>query len=304
MARGLRRDRRGFFTVRQIIGLVIVIGILVGGFMLIFVKAPPPAGAPRQAEPRDAATVDYVGSFADTSRIFDTSLERVAKDNVSYPKAASFNHYSGFQPFSFDIGCADLSPAQQQLAKCTAAIKGFDHGVRGMRVGETKRIVAPPDLAYGPLDPSKVFERPLLQEVAVRVVMNETAFSDMYGARAQDGLVVKDPFWAWNATVSLSNNIVTVTNAPFLGERLLPYGAWNAHIERIDDAQNGGAGIIYVRHELRQEDAGTILGKDGANQFTVPTVDLANGVYVANYNREVVGRTLVFDITLVSLVRT
>jgi FKBP-type peptidyl-prolyl cis-trans isomerase 2 len=303
MVRGLRRDRRGFFTVRQIIGLVVVIAVLVGGFMFIFVKVPPPAPAPRRAEPGDAVSVNYVGSFADTGRIFDASYERVAKDNVSYPKAASFSHYAGFQPFSFDIGCADLPPAQAQLAKCTAAIKGFDHGVRGMAVGETKRIVAPPDQAYGPLDPTKVFTRPILQEVAVRVVMNETAFSEKYGVRAVDGLVVKDPFWAWTATVSLSNNIVTVANSPILGEKLRPYHAWDAHVERIDDSANRGAGIIYVRHDLRPEDAGTILGKDGADQFTVPTVDLSNGVYVANYNREVVGRTLVFDITLASLVR-
>ena len=304
MAPGLRRDASGFFSIRQIIALLIVIGILVGGFMLLYVQRPSPQAAPRRAEPEDLVSIDYVGTFADSGRVFDTSFERVARDNVSYPKAASFAHYAGFNPFEFHVGCADRPPAEQQIAKCTASIKGFDHGVREMMVGETKRIVVPPEEGYGPLDPSKVFERPLLQEVAARVVMNETAFSDAYGTNAADGLIVKDPFWAWNVSVSVSNNVITVTNSPYIGERARPYRAWQAHVSGIDDAANNGTGIIYVQHELRPEDVGTILARDGGQEFVVTSVDLARGVYVANYNREVVGRTLVFDITVVSITRT
>jgi FKBP-type peptidyl-prolyl cis-trans isomerase 2 len=304
MVSGLRRDASGFFSIRQIIALLIVIGILVGGFMLFYVQRPPSAGAPKQVEPGDSVEIDYIGTFADSGRVFDTSFERVAKDNVSYLKAASFSWRAQWQSFAFDVGCADRPPAEQQIAKCTASIKGFDHGVRGMMAAETKRIVVPPEEGYGPLDPSKVFERPLLQEVAARVVMNETAFSDAYGTNAADGLIVKDPFWAWNVSVSVSNNVVTVTNSPYIGERVRPYHVWQAHVSGIDDAANNGTGIIYVQHELRLEDVGTILARDGGQEFVVTSVDLARGVYVANYNREVVGRTLVFDITVVSIVRT
>ena len=304
MERNLHRDRYGFFTVRQIISLVIVIGILVGGFMALYVKQPPASAAPRRAEPGDAVEIDYIGRFGDTGRVFDTSYARVAKDNVSYPKAASFSWRAQWSSFSFDVGCADRPPAEQQLAKCTASIKGFDHGVRGMAVGDSKQVAVPPDLGYGPMDLTKVFERPLRQEVTVRVVMNQSAFSDKYGTQPTDGLVVRDPFWAWNASVSVSNNVILVTNSPYLGERLRPYQAWRAHVAAIDDAANNGAGVIYVQHDLRPEDAGTILAKDGGQQFTVDSVDAVRGVYVANYNREVVGRTLVFDLTVVSIVRT
>jgi len=304
MERNLRRDRYGFFTVRQMIGLVVVIAILVGGFMVFYVKQPPAASAPRRAEPGDAVEIGYVGRFADTGRVFDTSYERVAKDNVSYPKAASFTWRAQWSTFSFDVGCADRPPVEQKLVKCTASIKGFDHGVQGMAVGDSKQVVVPPDLGYGPMDLTKVFERPLLQEVTVRVVMNQSAFADKYGTQPADGLVVRDPFWAWNASVSVSNNVVLVTNSPYLGERLRPYQAWRAHVAAIDDAANNGTGVIYVQHDLRPEDGGTILAKDGGQQFTVDSVDLAKGVYVANYNREVVGRTLVFDLTVVAIVRT
>jgi len=43
-----------------------------------------------------------------------------------------------------------------------SAIQGFDEGVRGMRVGESRRLVVPPEKGYGPLDSTLVFERPLL----------------------------------------------------------------------------------------------------------------------------------------------
>ena len=304
MAPGLRRDKEAFFSLRQILAVAVVIGILIGAFMIFYVQRPAPAGTPKRAEPGDSVTIEYIGSFADTGRVFDTSFERVARDNVSYPKAASFSWRTQWQSFAFDVGCADLPPPEQQIAKCTASIKGFDHGVRQMAVGESKRVIVPPEDGYGALDPTKVFERPLLQEVPARVAMNDTAFQDTYGTTAAEGLVVKDPFWGWNSSVSISGNVVTVTNSPFLGEHLRPYHAWNARVTQIDDAANNGTGIVYVLHDLRPEDAGTFLARDGADQFTVSTVDLNRGVYVANYNREVVGRTLVFDLTVASIVRT
>jgi FKBP-type peptidyl-prolyl cis-trans isomerase 2 len=303
MAPALRRDVDAFSSIRQVIAVVIVIGLLVGLFLIFFVQRPVPAAAQKRAEPGDSVTIDYIGSFEDTGRVFDTSFERVARDNVSYPKAASFSWRAQWQNFAFDVGCSDLPPAQQAIVKCTASIKGFDYGVREMTVGESKRVIVPPEDGYGPLDPRKVFERPLLQEVPARVVMNETAFQDTYGTTPSEGLIVKDPVWAWNTTVSVSGNVITVTNSPYIGERVRPYHAWNARVTQIDDAANNGSGIVYVLHDLRPEDAGTILARDGANEFTVPTVDVARGVYVADYNREVVGRTLVFDITVVSIVR-
>ncbi|TLZ70859.1 MAG: hypothetical protein E6K10_06795 [Methanobacteriota archaeon] len=172
MARHLREDSTGLSPVWQILAVVVVTGALIGAFYYFYVQHPPPAGGPRRVEPWDTAEIGYVGTFADDGRVFDTAYARVARDNVSYPKAASFSWRAQWTNFSFDVGCADLTPAEQQIKSCTAAIKGFDQGVRGMAVGDTKRIVVPPELGYGASDPSKIFERPLLQEVPARVVMN------------------------------------------------------------------------------------------------------------------------------------
>jgi peptidylprolyl isomerase len=71
--------------------------------------------APRQAAEGDTVKVDYTGKL-DDGTIFDSS--------------------EGREPLQFTIGGGQM-------------IAGFDEGVRGMTVGETKTITLTPDQAYG-----------------------------------------------------------------------------------------------------------------------------------------------------------
>lgn len=71
--------------------------------------------APRQAAEGDTVKVNYTGKLEDGT-IFDTS--------------------EGSEPLQFTIGDGRMIP-------------GFDQGVRGMAVGETKSITLTPDQAYG-----------------------------------------------------------------------------------------------------------------------------------------------------------
>lgn len=74
-------------------------------------------GKGRQAELGDTATVHYTGWLADGTK-FDSSLDRR-------------------QPFSFRVGAGQV-------------IKGWDEGVGTMKVGGKRKLIIPPDLAYGP----------------------------------------------------------------------------------------------------------------------------------------------------------
>ena len=51
-------------------------------------------------------------------------------------KGRQFDSSAGRQPFAFTLGAAQV-------------IRGWDQGVAGMRVGGQRRLVVPPDLAYG-----------------------------------------------------------------------------------------------------------------------------------------------------------
>ncbi len=68
------------------------------------------------AEPGDVVTVNYTGKLADGT-VFDSSA-------------------SHGQPFSFTLGAGQVIP-------------GWDKGLVGMKVGETKTLVIPPSEAYG-----------------------------------------------------------------------------------------------------------------------------------------------------------
>ncbi len=73
--------------------------------------------------------VNYVWSLTDGA-VFDTSLEDVARDSNLY------NPVRPYQPLEFEVGAGQM-------------IAGFDSGVLGMRVGETKTLIIPPENAYG-----------------------------------------------------------------------------------------------------------------------------------------------------------
>ncbi|MFM8552041.1 MAG: FKBP-type peptidyl-prolyl cis-trans isomerase [Nitrospiraceae bacterium] len=73
-------------------------------------------GKGRQAELGDTATVHYTGWLANGTK-FDSSVDRG-------------------QPFAFRVGAGQV-------------IKGWDEGVGTMKIGGKRKLIIPPDLAYG-----------------------------------------------------------------------------------------------------------------------------------------------------------
>lgn len=79
-------------------------------------------GEGAEAQPGNVVQVHYVGVTLASGREFDSSWERD-------------------RPFKFAVGGGKV-------------IKGWDRGVRGMRVGGRREIIVPPRLGYGRQSPS------------------------------------------------------------------------------------------------------------------------------------------------------
>lgn len=94
-------------------------------------------GTGKEAKSGNKVKVHYVGTLTDGTK-FDSSVDRG-------------------QPFEFDLGAGRV-------------IQGWDEGVAGMKVGGKRKLVIPPDLAYGsraqrqiPANSTLIFEVELLE---------------------------------------------------------------------------------------------------------------------------------------------
>ncbi len=288
MARPLARDDAAISDWYVLLALVVAVVVVVGAYYVIFSPAPIPKT--KTAQQGDTVYIDYVGYFDNDNLVFDTSLQRVAADNVSYPKAVSFSWRATYSNLQFSIGDGSV-------------IKGFDDGTRGLAVGQSTTVSVPYAQGYGAADPSLIFAHNLVETVPVRQTWNESAFFAYYGQTAVSATNVSDPIYGWSVTVSILNGLVTTTNSPYPGELVHPYSAWPASVLSLDDTANNGTGLITIQNHLDSTMIDKIGGKaPNGKTFYLSAVDESAGTYTLNFNKQVIGRTLVFQITLVRLV--
>lgn len=290
------RDRSGLGWIGRILLLTAVVGIF-WGLVYPNLLAPPATApfTPAIVETGDFVEVDYIGWFPDTGRTFDTSIEAVARDNATYPKAASFSYRAAparYQRMSFVVGCTSGPDCP---------IKGFQDAILGVPLGETARVLLPPSEAYGPSDPAKIEVRPLLQEVQVTETLGTEEYLERFFVQPRDGQIVLDPTWKWNVTVRVSGDLVTIRNSPDIGQTVRVGNRWDARVVSIDDGASGGKGVIRLQHLLTAQDVNAFVAGDAGGNFIVVALDGALGTYTVDYNPEVVGKTLGFEIAVKAL---
>tara|TARA_B100000287_G_scaffold392273_1_gene404557 strand:+ start:517 stop:855 length:339 start_codon:yes stop_codon:yes gene_type:complete len=74
-------------------------------------------GEGEEAKEYNKVTVHYTG-YLENGKVFDSSLNK------------------GREPFSFTLGTGSV-------------IKGWDEGLKGMKVGGKRKLIIPPDMGYG-----------------------------------------------------------------------------------------------------------------------------------------------------------
>lgn len=133
----------------------------------------PGQGGPQTADEYDIVTVDYVGSYLNGT-VFDTSIREIAEvHNIVNPLRT-------YEPITFTLGYGGV-------------IEGFDEALTGMRVGDEKEVVIPPEKAYGHprSDLLQTVERvqssPIVQNVSMQ------RFRDEIGLEPFEGLMFNVP---------------------------------------------------------------------------------------------------------------
>jgi len=175
-----------------------------------------------------------------------------------------------------------------------------------MALNETKVITILPEHAYGSLNNDLIHIRNLTESYPVfEWISNSTDFQDIYSVPPLLGTTVVNSDYGWNMTVysiDSSSGDILMKNEPHVGEILQVYDGWDSVVISIDSSANQGTGEIVVKHLLYPTDGGNKVGFDSHGPFLITNVDLATGTMTFDYNWEVVGKTLVFKITVVSVV--
>jgi len=261
------------------------------------------------------ATVNYIGYFGsgpENGRVFDTSIYSVAVNNASYPKAVSFTYRgseAAYTPLGVNIGPSTPSGGYT-IGNTTfsTVVTGFWEGLIGLRGNVSHSIVIPPDLGYGPQDPSCLRTVPLTYTVPIVATYSQAAFSSAFpGISPLTGVAFKDPNYGWNDSILAANSsFVTVENVPYVGYVASPAG-WPVVVTSIASTTNG-AGAITLVNQLSAAQAGHVMGKDfngtglcSATSFIVSAVNPTAGTYTQNFNREVTGQVLIFVVTVVDI---
>lgn len=90
----------------------------------------------------DFVKINYIGKIKESGKVFDTTIEKVARENKIYDEKIKF------KAIPIVIGAAHV-------------IKGLDEGLVGAEVGEKKILEIPPEKGYGQRDPKLVKVVPL-----------------------------------------------------------------------------------------------------------------------------------------------
>ncbi len=291
-----------------VLAVVTVVAAAIGGGVLYERTHPKPPAGPETVVVGDNVTVNYIGIFGSGPQeglVFDTSIQSVAKNNATYPKSLQYSPRSPGQyvPLAVHVG-PDTPAAGYTVGNYTfgGVVTGFWQGLLGLAVNQTRWATVTPALGYGSLNQSCLQTDPLNFTVPVVVVDSPTQFNASYpGVVAQAGVEFPDPVYGWTDLVFSANaSAVVVENLPSLGWSISPSG-WPITVTDLSST------TITLTNELTPAKDGLVGGNTTGPEvcdtadYIVSSVDLANDTYVRDFNREVVGQTLIFVVTVTAI---
>lgn len=235
--------------------------------------ATPTPAARTVASRGDMVWVDYTVRVENGS-VYDTTLEQVARDAGIYKSTIRYT------PFNFTLGSADM-------------IDGFNEAVLGMRVGEEKNAIIPPDKAYGAYDPTLVDAIPRIYSLQRVEPVPMDEFLQIYPGftfSENETLLVG----SWNATIlAATNNSVMLRHDPQVNQTLAT-GKWPETVVNVTDTE------IVLRRDPKL--GAMYLTEDAMGEPLLGTVrTIADDYFMLDYNAPLAGHALNFTLRLVRI---
>lgn len=259
----------------------------------------------RAVENGDDVSVDYVGAFVD-GVVFDTSIAAVANENNL------LNPERNYEPLKLSVGAQQVIP-------------GFDAGMVGMEIGESKTVTIPPEDAYGAVNSEMVDVMPIKETVpatiprTIEVPLPE--FEATFGADTKVGDTITPPEMNFSFTVLNISSMVELSYNFNIGDDLPSQQgiSWNWTVSKLDDTNitlqsdlEIGNVVQYMNYPWTStvvdiKDDGIILQHNPIpdEAFQTPygpiKVSFDDESITMDRNHELAGKTLVFNITLISI---
>jgi FKBP-type peptidyl-prolyl cis-trans isomerase 2 len=301
-------DRSPSLLLIAVLTVVAIVVAGVGAGLLYESNHPKSTAGPLTVQVGDNVTVNYIGIFGsgpEQGRVFDTSIKSVADNNASYPKSLQYSPRSagGYTPLPVHVGPGTPSSGYT-VGNVTygGVVTGFWQGLVGLQANQTRWVTVPPNLGYGPLVPSCLRTAPIRFTLPTVVVDTPSGFNTSYaGVLPQAGVHFVDPTYSWPDTVlSANSSAVVVENLPSVGWTSSPNG-WPVTVLNVTSQS------ITLLNELTTSDAGLVKGHlagstvCSSSDYIVSAVNLVSQNFTENFNREVVGQTLIFVVTVVGI---
>jgi FKBP-type peptidyl-prolyl cis-trans isomerase 2 len=301
------RDPQKVYIALLIAGIVVSVGAI--GYVLYTGTGSSHIQSTIAVVSGDSVKLNYVGTLAD-GRVFDTSLQEVANDDVSYPKSLTFSHRDNSSYTAFTMTAGKYGAG--------GTIKGFALGVIGMHVNETKLIEVQPADGYA-VNPAMLATKDLVEEIGGTESYSITDFVSKFGTEPILMRTVTHFLWGWDAQIVYNSSAqVTIRLMPTVGQMSYPFGnpndpeapsGWPVVVESYDPLANGGLGSITIRHQLTSADVDHVVGFDvDGGKFVVSGFNSTNGTFqihmvdsASGYNGELAGKTLFFEVTIVEI---
>ncbi len=255
----------------------------------------------------DNISIDYIGSLPG-GKVFDTSIEKVAiENNVFTPDRT-------YKPLNFTVGKGEV-------------IKGLDEGVVGMNIGESKNLTIPPEKAYGLINPMMIQVIPIIENVSAtseipkvfEVPLNQ--FESALGTNHSIGEIVTLPETNINATILNVTSNVSLSYNLKVGDNIWSSRApWNETVVKVDEKNITIKPNVSVNEIIQLQGAPwntTVIGLNNVNitlrhnaipDTVIPSmfgggtrVHFNETSIIMDQNPEYAGKTLIFNVTLVSI---